>query len=75
MDAAGLPGALSVAGLDIADEESVVQFCAAADAQLGGANVLINNAGILRDGLLVSGEGSGASRLPATPGARSSTST
>jgi len=65
VDAAELPGSLSVAGLDIADEESVAQFCAAADAQLGGANVLINNAGILRDGLLVSGEGSGASRLPA----------
>lgn len=64
-DAEGLPGSLSVAGLDVADEESVAQFFAAADAQLGGVNVLINNAGILRDGLLVSGEGSGASKLPA----------
>jgi len=63
-DAQGLPGSLSVAGLDIAEEESVVQFFATADAQLGGANVLINNAGILRDGLLVSGEGSEASKLP-----------
>jgi 3-oxoacyl-[acyl-carrier protein] reductase len=64
-DADGLPGALSVAGLDVADEESAAQFFAAADAQLGGANVLINNAGILRDGLLVSGEGSAAVKLPA----------
>ena len=63
-DAQGLPGSLSVAGLDIAEEESVAQFFATADAQLGGANVLINNAGILRDGLLVSGEGIQASKLP-----------
>ena len=63
-DAEGLEGALGVAGLDVADEESVSQFFAAADAQLGGANVLINNAGILRDGLLVSGEGSAARKLP-----------
>jgi len=64
-DAEGLPGSLAVAGLDVADEESVAQFFAAADAQLGTANVLINNAGILRDGLLVSGEGSAARKLPA----------
>lgn len=60
----GLPGTVTVAGLDIADEESVAQFFAAVDEPLGGANVLINNAGVLRDGLLVSGEGSAARKLP-----------
>lgn len=64
-DAEGLPGTLVVAGLDVSDEESVEQFFAAVDAELGGANALINNAGILRDGLLVSGEGSAACKLPA----------
>jgi 3-oxoacyl-[acyl-carrier protein] reductase len=63
-DSEGLPGALIVAGVDIADEESVGQLFAAVNTQLGGANVLINNAGILRDGLLVSGEGSAARKLP-----------
>jgi 3-oxoacyl-[acyl-carrier protein] reductase len=64
-DAEGLPGSLTVAGLDITDEESVGRFFATVDASLGGANVLINNAGVLRDGLLVTGAGSAARRLPA----------
>ena len=63
-EAEGLPGTVTVAGLDIADEESVTQFFAAVDEPLGGANVLINNAGVLRDGLLVSGEGKEARKLP-----------
>ena len=60
----GLAGSLAVAGLDVADEESVAQFFAAADAQLEGANVLLNNAGILRDGRLATGVGAEVARYP-----------
>ncbi len=60
----GLPGELAVAGLDVADEESVAQFFAAADEKLDGANVLVNNAGILRDGRLAAGEGTEVARYP-----------
>lgn len=63
-EAEGLPGALAVAGLDVAEEESVAQFFAAADAHLEGGNVLLNNAGILRDGRLASGEGAEVARYP-----------
>lgn len=63
-EAEGLPGALAVAGLDVAEEESVAQFFAAADAHLEGGNVLLNNAGILRDGRLASGEGTEVARYP-----------
>lgn len=60
----GLAGSLAVAGLDVADEESVAQFFAAADAQLEGGNVLLNNAGILRDGRLATGVGAEVARYP-----------
>ncbi len=63
-EAESLAGHLSVAGLDVADEESVSQFFEAADAQLEGANALLNNAGILRDGLLASGSGGEVIRYP-----------
>jgi len=64
-DAEGLPGLLTVAGLDITEEESIGRFFAQVAAELGGANVLINNAGVLRDGLLVTGVGNAARWLPA----------
>lgn len=63
--AQGLPGSLAVAGLDVADEASVVSFVEAAAAQMPGLNVLVNNAGILRDGLLVAGSGEEFHKLPA----------
>jgi 3-oxoacyl-[acyl-carrier protein] reductase len=39
--------------LDVSNEQDVVDFVAWAHHQMGGVNSLINNAGILRDGLLV----------------------
>lgn len=45
--------ALMAARLDITDEAVVRRFVDDAARALGGVNVLVNNAGILRDGLLV----------------------
>ncbi|MBW8873675.1 MAG: SDR family oxidoreductase [Acidobacteria bacterium] len=65
--AEGLPGALFVAPLDVADERATVAFIDQAWSRLGGLNVLINNAGILRDGLLVRQEAEGrAGKLPSS---------
>ena len=64
-EAAGLPGRLVVAPLDVADEASVTTFFAAAATELGGANGLINAAGVLGDGLLVSHQDGEIRRLPA----------
>lgn len=64
-DAEGLPGQIFVAKLDITDEESVSGFIATAAERMEGLNVLINSAGIARDGLLVSqGEDGELKRLP-----------
>src|SRR6185369_13200719 len=63
-EAAGLPGKLSVGKLDITDEVSVESFCTTAAQQMGGINVLINSAGIVRDGLLVTQEGDRLTKLP-----------
>jgi 3-oxoacyl-[acyl-carrier protein] reductase len=46
-----------VAVLDVTDEASVRDFVDQAEAELGPVNVLINSAGILRDGLVVQREG------------------
>ena len=48
-----LPGKIHTRKLDVADEASVGSFVEFADEAMGGLNGLINNAGILRDGLLV----------------------
>jgi 3-oxoacyl-[acyl-carrier protein] reductase len=53
---------LFVAKLDITDEASVASFVDLAAERMGGLNVLINSAGIARDGLLVK-------RAPAAGGA------
>lgn len=50
---AELPEGIHRRALDVSDEAAVVDFVAWADEKLGGVNALINNAGILRDGLLV----------------------
>jgi 3-oxoacyl-[acyl-carrier protein] reductase len=47
------PGRLVGRKLDVADEADVASFVAWAHDALGGLNGLVNNAGILRDGLLV----------------------
>lgn len=52
-----------VATVDVTDESSVGDFVRRADAELGGVNVLINSAGILRDGLLVQRDGDEVRKL------------
>ena len=49
----GSPGALHTRSLDVGDETEVSSFVDWAFDQMKGLNGLINNAGILRDGLLV----------------------
>lgn len=65
-EAEGMPGEIFLAKLDITDEASVSEVVAQAAEQMGGLNVLVNSAGIARDGLLVQPEdGTGASqKLP-----------
>jgi 3-oxoacyl-[acyl-carrier protein] reductase len=62
-----LPGTLTVSDLDIASEASVKAFVDLAAGELPGLNVLINNAGILRDGLLVTVEDEGVRTQPFVP--------
>jgi 3-oxoacyl-[acyl-carrier protein] reductase len=50
---AELPQGIHRRRLDVSKEEECVGFVAWAHEQMGGLNALINNAGILRDGLLV----------------------
>ncbi|HVR99978.1 MAG TPA: SDR family oxidoreductase [Thermoanaerobaculia bacterium] len=57
-------GSLTVSTVDVASEESVLAFVELAARELGGINVVINNAGILRDGALVTQEDASVRRLP-----------
>lgn len=50
---AELPKGIHTRKLDVANEDDVVGFVGWAKEKMGGLNGLINNAGILRDGLLV----------------------
>jgi 3-oxoacyl-[acyl-carrier protein] reductase len=52
-EAKGLKGKLVTRKLDVASEADIASFVAFAREKLGGLNGLVNNAGILRDGLLV----------------------
>lgn len=63
-EAADLPGTLTVATVDITNESEVTAFVDTAARELAGLNVLLNNAGILRDGALVTAEADGIRRLP-----------
>lgn len=63
-DATDLPGQLSVAKLDITDEASVQEFVSSAAERMEGLNVLVNSAGIARDGLLLSTDGGEIKTLP-----------
>jgi 3-oxoacyl-[acyl-carrier protein] reductase len=65
-DAAELGAEIFIAKLDITDEGSARAFVAAAAAELGGLNVLINSAGIARDGLLLNDDGGEIKTLPLT---------
>jgi 3-oxoacyl-[acyl-carrier protein] reductase len=49
----GLPGKVHARKLDVASEADVATFVDWAASAMGGLNGLVNNAGILRDGLLV----------------------
>jgi len=51
--AAGLPGKIHTRRLDVSSEADVGEFVEWAFGAMGGLNALVNNAGILRDGLLV----------------------
>ncbi|MBI4814647.1 MAG: SDR family oxidoreductase [Deltaproteobacteria bacterium] len=52
-EAASLPGKVHVRKLDVSKEGDVEAFVGWAADAMGGLNGLVNNAGILRDGLLV----------------------
>ncbi|MEO1433180.1 MAG: SDR family oxidoreductase [Cyanobacteria bacterium J06633_8] len=54
-----LPGKIYTESLDVANESSVKNFIEKATKTLGYVNTLVNNAGILRDGLLVTREEEG----------------
>jgi 3-oxoacyl-[acyl-carrier protein] reductase len=47
------PGAVHTRHLDVSDPEEIAEFVNWAYDSMGGLNALINNAGIIRDGLLV----------------------
>jgi Dehydrogenases with different specificities (related to short-chain alcohol dehydrogenases) len=63
-DCQGLKGKLVTGKLDVAKEATVVAFTNEASRQFNGLNTLVNNAGILRDGLLVKKEESWLKKLP-----------
>ena len=63
-EAEGLPGSLTVATVDIANEAAVTTFLETAARELPAMNVLVNNAGVLRDGLLVTQEDGAIRKLP-----------
>ena len=52
-EAKGLKGKLFTRRLDVSDDADIATFVSFAKESMGGLNGLVNNAGILRDGLLV----------------------
>lgn len=52
-DTGDLAGTVHCRALDVADDQQIADFIDWADAAMSGLNGLINNAGIIRDGLLV----------------------
>lgn len=50
---ARLPEGILTRRLDVSDEASVTEFVGWASRAMGGLNALVNNAGIIKDGLLV----------------------
>ncbi|HEX8773696.1 MAG TPA: SDR family oxidoreductase [Pyrinomonadaceae bacterium] len=64
VETANLKGRVITLKLDVAQETSVVEFVNRATQEFGGVNLLVNNAGILRDGLLAKDEGGWVRKLP-----------
>jgi 3-oxoacyl-[acyl-carrier protein] reductase len=62
--AAGLPGTLFAGTLDVTQEPSVKQFVEEARKHLGEPNTLVNCAGVLLDGLLVTDDEGWIRKLP-----------
>jgi len=58
------PGRVWTSRLDVSQEASVTAFVKEASQQFNGINVVINNAGILRDGLLANNEVGWIRKLP-----------
>ena len=48
-----LPDSVHKIKLDVSDEQEVINFVNTAHEKMGGLNALVNNAGVLHDGLLV----------------------
>src|SRR2546428_2114270 len=61
----GAPGQVWSSKLDVSQEASVTAFVKEASQKFSGINVVINNAGILRDGLLATNEAGWIKKLPA----------
>ncbi|MEP7336398.1 MAG: SDR family NAD(P)-dependent oxidoreductase [Acidobacteriota bacterium] len=57
-------GKLNVVKLDVTNEASVVACVAEASQRMGGVNLLVNSAGILRDGFLVTEDAGRVRKLP-----------
>jgi 3-oxoacyl-[acyl-carrier protein] reductase len=62
--AEGAPGAIWSSKLDVSQEASVTAFVKEASQKFNGINVVVNNAGILRDGLLATTEAGWIKKLP-----------
>ena len=63
-ETANMKGKVFSTQLDVTQESSVVLFMNKTSEQFGGINVLINNAGILRDGPLAKKERGWTRKLP-----------
>lgn len=63
-EAAGLPGRVATLVGDVADEAAVKGFVGEAARQMEGINLLVNNAAVLMDGVLVTEEEGWVRRLP-----------
>jgi 3-oxoacyl-[acyl-carrier protein] reductase len=66
LEADCMKGRVLAIKLDVSQEDSVKAFVSNASRELGGINLLVNNAGILRDGLLVKKEEGWQKKLPVT---------
>lgn len=64
-DAAGLPGHVEPMPGDVSDEAAVRAFVHQAAERMEGINVLVNNAAVLLDGVLVAEDDGWVRRLPA----------